>query len=384
MTIAFVHSNNDEIGGSDLAMWNLVRAVRDDGGFPLVVLSKANGMEERYRSEGIPLILTPMPRLRRGSNPWVHGKWLIQVAVASLRLAIFFHREKVALVFANDINELPALIAARWCSVPSVMVLRLIWKGKGILRRFYMRLVAALAGRVVGVSTCVIESNFDGLPESARRKTTVLYDWNEKEKRSGVADERWPESCPVPAGVPVILMLGRKEPWKGQHVLVEAIPSILEKVPDAVVVFAGAPVHGRGREDYETQLRARVSILGLENHVWFLGHQQFPEALLKQAAVAVHCSVDPEPFGLTVLEALSHGTPMVASRAGGPLEIAGDPPACLFHEPGNSSDLGKQILQILTCPETKLALREKALARAAIFSREERWPKWKQLLEEMR
>ena len=50
----------------------------------------------------------------------------------------------------------------------------------------------------------------------------------------------------------------------------------------------------------------------------------------------------PKPFGLTVLEGLWYGTPVVAPALGGPLEIVGNPPAALLHTPGDASELGGQ------------------------------------------
>ena len=92
---------------------------------------------------------------------------------------------------------------------------------------------------------------------------------------------------------------------------------------------------------------------------------------MRAASVVVCCSTVPEAFGLTVLEALWYGTPAVAPAIGGPLEIVGNPPAALLHEPGNASELGSAIIRILNDRELadELVRRGKEQA-SAVHSRE--------------
>ena len=69
--IAFVHSNNNDVGGSDLAMWRVVCACRDAGYDTLVVISRRNLIWERYERERIAIQQVPMPRLSNSLNPFI-------------------------------------------------------------------------------------------------------------------------------------------------------------------------------------------------------------------------------------------------------------------------------------------------------------------------
>jgi glycosyltransferase involved in cell wall biosynthesis len=137
------------------------------------------------------------------------------------------------------------------------------------------------------------------------------------------------------------------EPWKGQHVLVEAAPEILEAIPDAVILFVGDEVKGRGRERYSEELRIGVQNAGFSGRVFFSGYVEDVDVLMRAASVVVNCSTVPEPFGLTVLEGLWYGTPVVAPALGGPLETVGNPPAALLHTPGNAKDWSTAVVRIL-------------------------------------
>jgi glycosyltransferase involved in cell wall biosynthesis len=173
------------------------------------------------------------------------------------------------------------------------------------------------------------------------------------------------------------------EPVKGQHVLVEAAPEILEAIPDAVILFVGDLVQGRGRERYSEELRTRVQNAGLSEKVFFSGHIEDMDVLMRAANVVVCCSTVPEAFGLTVLEALWYGTPVVAPAVGGPLEIVGNPPAALLHTPGNVKELGIAVVRILRDQELADELVRLGKERAAKFTRERLWPQFENTMEEL-
>ncbi len=104
---------------------------------------------------------------------------------------------------------------------------------------------------------------------------------------------------------------------------------------------------------------------------------------MRAATVVVNCSTVPEPFGLTVLEGLWYGTPVVAPALGGPLEIVGNPPAALLHTPGDASELGSAIIRILKDRELADELVRQGKERAAMFTRRRLWTEFKCIIEEL-
>lgn len=116
-------------------------------------------------------------------------------------------------------------------------------------------------------------------------------------------------------GEPLWAIFSRLASWKGQHVAIEA----LSRVPRGHLALVGAPFFGE--EPWEMRLREMVQCLGLDRRVHFLGFRRDVPRLLATVDGAIHASTAPEPFGLVILEAQLAGKPVVATAAGGALEI---------------------------------------------------------------
>ena len=106
---------------------------------------------------------------------------------------------------------------------------------------------------------------------------------------------------------------------------------------------------------------------GLEKSVVFLERVPFEHLplLYRRATVYVHtCSR--EPFGLSVLEAMGSGLPVVVPDSGGAAEVAAD--AGLKFKPGDAEDLADKLLAVMQDPELYERLSAKSIERASAFS----------------
>lgn len=110
-------------------------------------------------------------------------------------------------------------------------------------------------------------------------------------------------------------VFSRLAPWKGQHVVIEA----LAKLRGVDVIIAGDALFGEA--PYASQLRKLASDLGIMDRVHFLGSRRDVPTLMRTCDVVVHSSVDAEPFGRTLVEAMLARTPLVATDAGASAEI---------------------------------------------------------------
>ena len=100
------------------------------------------------------------------------------------------------------------------------------------------------------------------------------------------------------------------------------------------------------------------------------GLDELPDAerlaeLYSQAAALVHPSL-PEGFGLTPLEAMMTGTPVIAARSPGVTEVCGE--AVIYTDPRDPEDLANRLSEIATQPELRKDLGERGRRRAAEFS----------------
>lgn len=114
----------------------------------------------------------------------------------------------------------------------------------------------------------------------------------------------------------VVGHFSRLSPWKGQHVLLEALTHCPD---DVVALFVGDALFGEG--EYVASLHRRVEELGLQDRVRFLGFRSDVVPLMAACHLVAHTSTAPEPFGRVIVEAMLCQRPTIATAAGGAVEL---------------------------------------------------------------
>jgi glycosyltransferase involved in cell wall biosynthesis len=160
-------------------------------------------------------------------------------------------------------------------------------------------------------------------------------------------------------------MVGNIRQWKGQHIVLAAVASLPPSVRERLRVFFVGDV-APDAEAYAATLAATVQQHGLQSVVRFLGARTDVPDLLAASDVAIHASVRPEPFGLVVPEAMALGTPVIAARSGGPLEIV-TPSTGLLFDPDSPAELAEHLAALVEDPDRREALGRCAPARAQAF-----------------
>ena len=163
----------------------------------------------------------------------------------------------------------------------------------------------------------------------------------------------------------IIGIVGRLQRWKGMHVLVEAMPQILQKHPDAHCVVIGGK-HAF-EPDYEDFVKTQIADLGLQEKVIMAGLQQNVPEWVQAMDVFVHAS-DKEPFGIVIIEAMALGKPVIAGYAGGPTEIITDGAEGLLTPYGNADALANAVIRYLDDSEFASQMAIAARKRALEFS----------------
>jgi glycosyltransferase involved in cell wall biosynthesis len=146
--------------------------------------------------------------------------------------------------------------------------------------------------------------------------------------------------------------------WKGQHVLIEALASL----PDVGCIVVGDALFGE--QAYAAELKQMVLARGLADRVHFLGHRNDVPKLMMAVDAMVHPSIDPEPFGRTLVEAMLAGVPVIATNAGAAPDILEGGKAGTLVPPGDSAALAQAIADVLAKPTTLKGQLEYASARA--------------------
>ncbi|BAZ86336.1 glycosyltransferase [Dolichospermum compactum] len=136
----------------------------------------------------------------------------------------------------------------------------------------------------------------------------------------------------------VIGHFSRLSPWKGQHILIDALSQCPQ---DVVVILVGDALFGE--QEYVHDLHQKVTALGLEHQVKFLGFRADIPQLMTMCDLITHTSTAPEPFGRVIVEAMLCGKPVIAAEAGGAMELVEDGINGFLVTPGESQELARMI-----------------------------------------
>lgn len=163
----------------------------------------------------------------------------------------------------------------------------------------------------------------------------------------------------TPGGPLHLLYAGRLEWEKGVDTVIEALAE-LDGRPDENPFPVRLRIAGAGREQYEQELRRRVSELHLDRAVEFLGRRPPAEmpALMGGCDVLVVPSRWPEPFARVVLEGMHSGLAIVATCTGGTAEIVEDGVNGLLFPPGDHAALAALLRTLIADPARRSALAE--------------------------
>ena len=152
-----------------------------------------------------------------------------------------------------------------------------------------------------------------------------------------------------PGRRPLLVQVGRLVPRKGAALAVAA----LARVPGAELVVAGGPSGPELEADAEVRrLRRLASEYGVADRVHLTGglpREDVPPLL--RAADAVLCPAEYEPFGIVPLEAMSCGTPVVATAVGGQRDTVVHGDTGLLVPPDDADALAEAVRTLLAMPD---------------------------------
>jgi glycosyltransferase involved in cell wall biosynthesis len=302
--IVIVHPS-DEMYGADRMVLQVIEAMRDELGlsvevwlpddvphvqFPLCEELTARGVAWEHRS--FPVLrrsyLRPLALVR------LAGRWIS--SVRALR------RARPAVIHLSTSTCLLVAVAARVAGVPHRVVhIQERWgEAEGRVLRTLARFTT---GRIAISGSVAVASGLSKPPP------TVIPNC--------VDDPGAPTASPQGDAI-TFLVASRWNSWKGHRTLLRAWE--LAGCPGRLIVLGGPPPIGRAVDvpQLVTELVSRPESVDV------IGEVSDIAPYIVSADALVLPSDEPEPFGLVVIEAFARARPVIASRAGGPLEIIRD------------------------------------------------------------
>lgn len=172
----------------------------------------------------------------------------------------------------------------------------------------------------------------------SEKKVKVLYN------AARIMDEspQEPPDLPIAIGVEnkIIITVSRLVEQKGHRFLIDAVPKVIEKFPNAIFLLVGDGI-------LKSTLRAQIERLRLTDCVIFLGERRDVFSLLKIADIFVLPSSGWEGLGIALVEAMAMGLPLVGTSLGGIPEVIGDGINGFLVSPKNSDQLADAVIRLL-------------------------------------
>ena len=168
----------------------------------------------------------------------------------------------------------------------------------------------------------------------------------------------------------IIVFSGRLTKDKGILQLIQAIKQVQE-IPNLKLLIIGASAYGKDKQPTSFIKQLEKESESIKDKVVFTGfinYEQVP-SYLKMADIAVVPSMWEEPFGLTVVETMASGLPLITTRSGGIPEIC-EGVATIVDRENIVKNLANAILDLYKHPEKRAAMAKASLERSKLFDKE--------------
>lgn len=383
MRIAYLNPAGG-LGGAERCLLSMLRATREAAPaaeLHLLVLSDGPLLREAERL-GVRTKSVPMPSAmaQMGDSGLREGKGRLR---RSLGLA--WHALTATPGFVGYVKQLRHLVAAlrpqliHSNGIKTHLLSRLVaprntpvvWHVHDFLSQrpvlaWPLRWAARHATGAIAISRAVCRDTEQVLPTLP---TTLIYNTVDVDHfRPGPGDGPLLDRLAgLPSAEPGTLRVGLVATyarWKGHDLFLDAAARLLRNQPLRFYVIGGPVYATRGSQFSEAELRARAAALGIANAVGFVGFRDDVAEVYRALDVVVHASTRPEPFGLTIVEAMACGKPVVVARAGGAAELFTDNEDAVGVLPNDAEALAVAVGALVDDPDRRRRIAEQARKRA--------------------
>jgi glycosyltransferase involved in cell wall biosynthesis len=349
MRLLFI-SHRRDVSGGEICTQRIIECLKEHA--VLVVLPEG-AFSERLTQAGISLhIENALTSMTRSEDPYAFPKMAARLPGLVLRLKNVIHDFKADLVISNALGPLPyAGPAARLASVPNICIHYHPVLRPGSADAKLVFLMSKFCDGFIAVSDAMNRGlQASGVP--AKRIKTIYNGLDvdyfaPSPGRSNLLRSKFglqPE-------VGLIGLVGTLSEWKGQQVVIEAARLLRDEFQVAApwrVVFVGEVFeNSRSGADYKARLQKQIDVANLGDQVLFAGRQSNMREVYSDLDVVLNASIEPEPLGTTIYEAMAMGKLAIASNLGGSPEIIGDGKSGFLVPAGDSRALAVILAKVL-------------------------------------
>jgi glycosyltransferase involved in cell wall biosynthesis len=367
----------DVLSGAEIALVRLVEDLRPYAVESIVACGAEGSLAAALRAADASVDVVQLPAsLLERRRAHLRGMGVAATVPATLcyagRIYRAARRHQVDVIHTNSMKAHVAGMIAGWAARTPVIAhihddLGHLETGQGV-SDLVTWMLHRVPRRVVGCSQFVLDAaGFGNDPAN------VIY--------SGIPAGIVRDEVPARPGPPVVGMVARIAEWKGQHLFLEAAGIVAAARPDVRFRIVGAPMFGE--EAYLDRLRGLAQAPALAGRVEFAGRVPDPLTHYDDFAVAVACSIEPEPFGQVLVEAMARGCAVVAPSEGGPAEVVTTEFDGLVVPPRDAAALAAAILRLLDDDHLRQTLGTAALKTVRDFTMDETARRFDAVLQEV-
>ena len=348
------------IGGSYFSLLYLVTNLDRSRFEPIVVFHEDNDLIPTFREHGVETKVIqkeqPFAFLGRGSPvngrlgaillPLVVMRKIVNMlrflVIGSARRALFLRKNNIDLLHLNN----SVIRNHDWMIGAMLSRTRCITHERGI-NDHYSALSKSLARRLDAI-ICISDAVRDSLIRggvSTKNAHTIYNGIDPDILQARKTPEEIRRHYEIESDARLIGVIGNIKRWKGQETAVHAMPRILKEFPTTVCLLVGdiAP----SDMEYGRLIHQQIEHLGLKDNVIVTGYTNDVASHISALEVVIHTSIDPEPFGRVLIEAMSMRKPLIGARAGGVREIISEGKTGLTFTPGDAADLAEKAMWTL-------------------------------------
>lgn len=364
LRILFVHSGSDLYGASR-SLLRLSSRLARDGANLMVVLPYDGPLVSALRENEIKVViqknLAMIERQKAGSFISILHL-LSNIFFSTFSLLKLLMQFKPRLVHTMTSVILTPGLAAKLVGIPHVWHIRESFEEFGWLWCYYQKYLLWLSTKIICVSTPVAEQ-FENHKNIG--KVHVVHNGFPADEFSNISADRvdrFKSKYVKSAAKNLVGVVGRiKFRRKGQEVFVEAANLLHSKFPDARFLCIGSPFPGN--ELHLEKLLALIHEHALDDYVQYTGDVEDVKAAIAALDVVVLSSVQPEPFGGVLVEAMALSRAIVATRIGGSVEQVIDGVTGYLVEPGDPKSMAVGIEKLLESADRRRIFGENGRAR---------------------
>ena len=337
MRILFTVPWGERLGGAEAMLQGILEeGATSEHELDVVFFTDGPWVSE-LREAGLRVDVVEAGRLRQ-AHRWVATVW---------RLARLFREREPDVIFnwsaKTQLYGAPAAVLAG-------MARRVVWWQQAIPKRGWLDGSATLLpARAIGCYSQISVRAQDRL--FPRRRTFIVAAGSPPPP----PDE--PEAgLQLPAGVPIVGLVGRLQPWKGQDELLRAHALLRDRGVLMHTVIVGGDSYGLSPE-YAASLEPLARELGIADEVTMTGEVPDAGPYIRRMDVLVNAS-DPEPFGIVILEGMARGVAVVAVDNGGPREFVESGRTGMLAASGRPAALADALEPLLASPQLRAQIGE--------------------------